>query len=121
MGSKLICAATFLVAFSIAAVAADVSGKWVAELQGRRGSSGITFTFKASGGELSGTISTTGGDIPISDGRIEDDKITFKVVREFQGNTFTTNYAGTVSGNEIRFTVSNGRGSTQELVARRSD
>ena len=128
MVRQSICAALFLSALASTLSAADVSGKWVAELQGRNGPQTITFRFKVDGNALSGTITgATGGDIPISDGKVEDDKIVFNVVREVNGNRLTQRYTGTVAGNEIRFTVEvqgapgGGRGGAREFVAKRAE
>ena len=128
MVRQLICAALLLIAVTTTLSAADVSGKWVAELQGRNGPQAITFRFKVDGNALSGTITrATGGDIPISDGKVEDDKITFNVVREANGNRLMQKYTGTVAGNEIRFTVEaqgaagGGRGGPREFVAKRAE
>jgi len=62
----------------------------------------VTLTLKASGDALSGSISGgRGGPVDISDGKVTGDDITFSVVREFQGNSFTTKYKGKVSGDSM--------------------
>ncbi|MGD0438259.1 MAG: hypothetical protein ABSB86_17505 [Bryobacteraceae bacterium] len=112
-----------LLAFVLAtvALAADVSGKWTFETEGRNGTMTNTLTLQASGGSLTGTISGgRGGDVNISDGKIDGDKISFTVVREFRGNTFTTKYSGTVSGDELKLTIEGPRGGPREITAKRS-
>jgi len=85
--------------------AADVTGKWTYEQQGRNGAQTVTMNLKADGSTLTGTVSGRGGDIQISDGKIDGNTVTFTVVREMQGNKITSKYTGTVSGDEIKFKV----------------
>ncbi len=99
--------ACFALALITAAWAADVSGKWTAEIPGRQGAmQTTTFTFKAEGGKLTGSVSGQQGDTAISDGKVEGDDISFNVVREIQGNSIKMMYKGKVAGDEIKFTRS---------------
>jgi hypothetical protein len=112
-----------VVVFSLALRADDaaVSGKWTAEVQGRNGSTTQTFTLKADGDKLTGSISGGKNDSEIADGKISGDTISFSVTREARGNTMKQNYTGKVSGDEIKFTVqTEGRDQTQEITATRS-
>jgi len=112
-----------LLAFAlvVVALAADASGKWTFETEGRNGSVTNTLTLKAAGGSLTGTISGgRGGDVEISDGKVDGDNISFSVVREFRGNTITTKYSGKVSGDEIKLTIEGPRGGSREVTAKRS-
>jgi hypothetical protein len=85
--------------------AADVDGKWTAQVPGRGGQTReTTFTFKAEGEKLTGTVSGMQGDNPISDGKISGDDISFSLKLSFQGNEFTFLYKGKVSGDEIKMT-----------------
>src|SRR5205807_10412484 len=92
--------------FALAASAADVTGKWTAEVPGRGGNMQTnTFVFKADGSKLTGTLSGgRGGDVEITDGKIDGDNISFVVVRSFGGNTVKQLFKGTVSGDTIKFT-----------------
>ncbi len=99
--------ACFVLALITAAWAADVSGKWTAEIPGRQGAmQTTTFTFKVEGGKLTGTVSGRQGqpDSEISEGKVSGDDISFIVVREFQGNSIKLSYKGKVAGDEIKFT-----------------
>lgn len=112
-----------LLAFALAvvALAADATGKWTFETEGRAGTVTNTLTLKAAGGALTGTISGgRGGDVEISDGKIDGDKISFSVVREFRGNSITTKYTGKVSGDEIKLTIEGPRGGPREVTAKRT-
>ena len=95
----------FVLAALMPALAADPSGKWVAQVPGREGQTQeTTITLKAEGDKLTGTISGRQGDAAISDGKVSGDNISFNVVREFNGNTIKMVYTGKLSGDEIKFT-----------------
>lgn len=86
--------------------AADVTGKWTAEMQGRNGNTmTVNMNLKADGNNLTGTVSGRNGDTNITDGKIDGDNISFKVVREFNDNKFTMNYQGKVEGDVIHFSM----------------
>jgi hypothetical protein len=103
--SRFTCLTLFLLVTAVAAFAADVSGKWVAQMPGRDGQTReVTFNLKADGDQLTGTVSGRRGDTPISDGKIDGDNISFSQVMEFNGNQMKINYKGKVSGDQIQFT-----------------
>ncbi len=93
---------------SVAAVAADVTGKWTADVPGRGGNTAkTTFTFKADGAKLTGTMDNGNGNpVDIADGKVDGDTISFNVVRNFGGNEIKLAFKGAVSGSEIKFTRS---------------
>jgi hypothetical protein len=97
--------ACFVFAALAQAWAADVTGKWTAQVPGRGGQTReTTFNLKAEGDKLTGTVSGMQGDNPISDGKISGDDISFKVKVSFNGNDFAMVYKGKVAGDEIKFT-----------------
>ena len=106
---------------ALAAWAADPSGKWTYEMRGRRGPQTVTLTLKASGNTLTGSISGgRGGSVDISDGKVNGDDISFSVVREFNGNQFTTKYTGKVSDDTLNLTIEGPRGGAQTITAKKS-
>lgn len=120
--------AFFAAAFVLAAVAmawaADVSGKWVAQVPGRGGQTNeTTFTLKADGGKLTGTVTGRQGETPIADGVIKGDDISF--TQTFTppngGDAIKIVYKGKVSGDEIKFTRTREGGNQpgQEFTAKR--
>ena len=112
----------FLLLAAVAAFAADVSGKWVAQVPGRNGQTReVTFNLKADGGSLTGTVSGRGGDNPIADGKIDGDNISFTQTLEFNGNSVKLLYKGKISGDEIKFTRQRdgGEGRGAEFTAKR--
>ena len=108
---------------AVAALAADVTGKWTAEMPGRGGrTQQMTINLKADGATLTGSMVNPRGETQISNGKIDGDTVTFSVVREFQGNSMKMNYTGTVSGDTIQFKVQRdgGEGQAREYTAKRS-
>jgi hypothetical protein len=111
--------------------AADVSGKWVAQVAGGPGPGAPgerIFTLNVSGNNLTGTIvnqqvyratfeqegkpamtgilKTQSGDPQeISEGKVSGNDISFVIIGQLFGNEIRTEYKGKISGNEIRFTV----------------
>jgi len=103
--------------------AADVNGKWTAQVPGRGGQTReTTFNFKAEGEKLTGTVSGMQGDNPISDGKISGDEISFTVKVSFNGNDVILLYKGKVSGDEIKMTRTRQGGDQpgQEFTAKRA-
>ena len=129
MTKKLLFVVTILLVASFSLLAADVTGKWVAEQPGRNGGPPrqTTFVFKADGAKLTGTM-TGGGDPPppseITDGKVDGNNVSFTVKREFNGNTMVTKYEGTVSGDEMKLKITrteqDGTPMTNEVTAKRS-
>jgi hypothetical protein len=91
--------------FATVLFAADVTGTWKAEVPGRGGNMATnTFVLKQDGAKLTGTVDAgRGGPTEISEGKVEGDTVTFKVVRETPNGKFTSVFKGTVSGSEIKF------------------
>ena len=103
------------------ALAADIDGKWTAEVQGRGGPQTQTLTLKADGSKLTGSFEGgRGGPVDISSGTIEGSNVAFKIVREFNGNQFTQEYKGTVSGSELKLNVTGGRGGPVDVVFKKA-
>lgn len=131
MTKKLLFALSMLLVASLAVMAADVTGKWTYEQQGRNGAQTITLDLKASGSTLTGTMlgPGRGGAAPmpmdISDGKVSGDTVTFSVKRSFNGNESVTKYEGTLSGADLKLKITApGRGggdpTTTEVTAKRA-
>jgi hypothetical protein len=103
---KLFWALALVGLLALSAFAADVSGKWKAEMQTPDGQTRTTnMTLKADGETLTGTISGRGGDTAISEGKIIGDDISFVVVRDMQGQQMKIQYKGKVAGDEIKMSM----------------
>ena len=121
MKSKLLALVAFL-CFTFVLAAANVSGKWTAEVPGRGGNTqSTTFNFTVSGDVLTGTVSGgRGGDAPISDGKVSGDTVSFTQTLNFNGNEIKISYTGKVSGDTIEFTRDAGRGGPVTFTAKRA-
>lgn len=107
MKTRLTLLSFCLVLAATVAWAADVSGKWTAQVPGREGQTQeTTITLKVEGGKLTGTIAGQQGETAIADGKVSGDEISFTVTRERQGNTIKQLFKGKVAGDEIKFTRS---------------
>jgi len=105
------------------ASAADVTGKWVAQVPGRGGETReAVFNLKAAGDQLTGTVTSPRGEQQISEGKVDGDEISFTVVVEFNGNSMKFFYKGKVTGDEIKFTREREGGpeGPREFTAKRS-
>lgn len=104
------------------AMAADVTGKWTAEVQGRNGTRTVTFDLKQDGSTLTGTMQGMGPQpVEISDGKVDGDNISFVIRREFNGNEMKINYTGKLEGgNLVMKSQREGSDRVMEFTAKKS-
>ena len=98
------------------ALAADVDGTWDGLIQTPGGQVEVTCEFELDGNALTGT--TTGPDgvaVPIVDGKVEGDEISFAAEFDFGGMPMRAEYAGVVTAEEIKLTM-NVMGMPMELT-----
>jgi hypothetical protein len=113
-----------LLSFSFVAAAADLNGKYAAEVQGGRGPQKMTFTFETKGGATTGVITQMRGDqgmdTPLESVAVKGDTVTFTVTRPGRngGDPTKTMYTGTIKGDSIDFKTEGGRG-PQEFTAKK--
>jgi len=84
--------------------AATVDGKWAGSIDTPMGALPVVFDFKADGATLTGTTGPEGMTVPIKNGKIDGDKISFSVDLDFGGMSFTLSYNGVVSPEQIKIT-----------------
>jgi hypothetical protein len=103
--------------------AANITGKWTAEFDSEVGVQKYVFEFKVDGSTLTGTaISNIDGaeaTTPITEGKIDGDKISFVENLNYQGMELRIVYEGTVSGDEIQLARIEGAGG-EKFVAKRA-
>ncbi len=88
------------------AFAADVDGKWAGTISTPGGDFPVTFEFKADGAKLTGTtMSPDGMSLSIKDGKIEGEKITFVVSLDFGGMPLDINYSGIMAPAEMKMSA----------------
>jgi|ERR1700679_2967267 hypothetical protein len=133
MTKKLLSLVAILCVLTLAAMAADVSGKWTFEQAGRQGGNPTTstITLKVEGGKLSGTVSRPGRggqgtmDTAISEGTVDGNNVTFKTSQDMRGATFVTSYKGTLDGDTLKLDITRpgfngGDPTTTSVVAKRA-
>jgi len=132
MTKKLLFVMTILLAVALVAIAADVTGKWTYETQGRNGPMQTTITLKQDGAKLTGSVpgfGRGGGEPPppteISNGKVDGNNVYFEVKRSMGGNDIVTKYEGTVDGDTMKLKITRpGRGggdpTTTEVTAKKS-
>ena len=87
------------------ALAHDADGKWEGSIETPMGTIPVGFTFKTDGTGLTGTsLGPDGAGIPIKNGKVDGNKISFTVDLDFGGMAISLNYVGTVSPDKIAFT-----------------
>jgi hypothetical protein len=110
-----------LVAFMLAVrvFAADVDGKWSGTVDTPGGQFPVNFTFKADGAMLAGSLAgPDGSEIPVKDGKIDGNNISFSITLDFGGMPFELSYKGVVSPEQIQFSGDAG-GMPFEFVVKR--
>jgi hypothetical protein len=89
-----------LVSSALAAENPAGTWKWTASFGGQEREQ--TLTLKQEGDKLTGSMPGRDGQATaISDGTFKDNKVSFSVTREFNGQKRTTKYSGTISGDTI--------------------
>jgi hypothetical protein len=83
----------------------DINGTWTGQLAGVMGGPPITLTFNFKGdrGPLPGTVNGAPGQwIPLKDGKIKGNKISFEVAAGADKMKMTTKYKGKIKGDKIK-------------------
>jgi hypothetical protein len=111
---------------TLPALAADIDGKWNASVDTPQGAIALVFEFKADGEKLSGTISNDMmGNLPISDGAVKGNEVTFKLsIEGGPGGAITVVYKGAVKGDDLtlvsKFDAGGGEPMETTLAAKRA-
>jgi hypothetical protein len=92
--------------FAGAALAADISGNWSGTMQMGDNPFTLTYAFKQDGEKLTGTVTGPQGQpLPLNDGKVVADKISFFVQVDMGGNPAKFISQGIVKGDEITLTT----------------
>jgi hypothetical protein len=94
--------------------AADFNGRWEGSISTPNGDAQIAFNFKVDGTKLTGTVESPNGEIPIEDGKVDGDKISFKT----HFNDSEVNHEGTLSGDTIDLKVQGPWGESEMTLKR---
>lgn len=100
------------------AIAADVDGKWTTTMQGMT----LGYEFKAEGTTLTGTHTGPEGNVvPIKDGKIDGNNISFSITIDMQGQEMVLEHKGVVvSADEIKLSL-DAMGQAMEMVLKRAE
>ena len=115
--------AGMLLLLAAGAQAADVSGKWSGDVPGRGGdTTPATFTFKADGEKLTGSMSGPQGELPLQDGKVSGSQVSFTTTIDAGGNSIKILYKGTLSGDQLKMTRQRegGSGQAREFTLKRA-
>jgi len=86
------------------ALAADLDGKWTGTIPGM--DIPVSYTFKAEGATLTGTSSGPNDTtIPIKNGKIDGNNISFSVTFDMGGQEMKLDYKGVVSADQIKLSL----------------
>lgn len=83
----------------------SLTGSWTMNVNLGQGERGATLTLQQEGDRLTGSITGTIGTGEISNATISTDEVRFSVPLQIEGQTKEATFTGTLSGNEIRGTV----------------
>jgi hypothetical protein len=98
-------AAACLVLSASAARAADPTGTWAWKFERQQGEVEVKLDLKAEGEKLTGKVYSGERETEITDGTFKNDEVSFKTVRERDGNKFVMTYKGKVADDKITGTV----------------
>jgi hypothetical protein len=97
------CAVAMLLMAGIG-LAADVDGNWAGTIPGM--DIPVAYTFKADGATLTGTSSGPNDTtIPIKNGKIDGNNISFSVAFDMGGQEMKLDYTGVVSADQIKLSL----------------
>ena len=117
-----------LAAFTLAIVGTiragdNITGTWKGEFDSQVGQQKYTYEFKSDGTNFTGravSIRDTGtNDVAITEGKINQDEISFVEPLKFNDNDIRIEYTGKVAGDEIKFHRKVGDFGEEDFVAKR--
>jgi enterochelin esterase-like enzyme len=112
-----------LLALPSIAFAADVSGTWKSEFDSQIGRQKYTYTLKQDGDKLTGKANSEINDqkreTPLSEGKVDGDKVSFVEMLNFDGNDIRIAYSGTISSNEMKLTREVGTFAKEDITLKR--
>lgn len=124
MKIRLLGILAMLLAVSVPAAAADLSGKWTAEFDSPIGVQKYVYEFKKAGDSLTGEAtferSVGNGSVQLKNVKVDGDKVSFEEPLTIEGNTITITYSGTLTGDELKLTRVVGDFGSEQLTAKRA-
>ena len=105
---KLACAVFALLLFALPVLAAidGVDGNWSGTVSTPNGDFPLAFTFKTDAATLTGSMTGPDGSaMPIANGKMDGNNLTFSVDVNMNGNVFSLSYKGVLDGEQIKMTA----------------
>ena len=115
---KVLLALVMTIGVAASAFAADVTGKWVGNVETPNGPIELTYELKAEGDALNGTVASAMGSLPINKGKIAGNVLTYEVALE--GGVITHEAKVNDAGTEITVKAT-GEWGTSEYVVKKVD
>ena len=115
---RALLAVVMTVGLAASAFAADVTGKWVGNVETPNGPLELTYEFKAEGETLNGTVASPMGSLPLNKGKIAGKVLTYEVALE--GAVITHEATINDAGTEITVKATGDWG-TSEYVVKKVD
>ena len=85
------------------AFAAEIDGTWTGSIDTPNGPVPLTYVFKSEGNRLTGTApGPNNSELPILEGRIEGDTITYALDLDFGQGPMRFHYTGVLSSGELK-------------------
>ena len=106
-----------IVGLAASAFASDVTGKWVGNVETPNGPIELTYELKAEGETLSGTVASAMGSLPIAEGKVVGDTLTYKVTLE--NGVITHEAKVNAAGDQITIKAT-GEWGTSEYVVKKA-
>ncbi len=111
---KLLISVILFLTFMVIGLAAGIDGRWEGTFSSPDGDMDLVFNFKADGQNLTGSVDSQMGEMPISNGKINGDEFSFDV--DAMGEAIT--HKGKVDGDKIHLNVSSSFGEWELDISR---
>ena len=119
--SAVILAFALLPLVVLAAGASEISGTWTSSIDTQIGKQDYTYTFVVKGAQLTGRAKSANGDTEITEGKVDDSKVSFVENLDYQGMPLRIVYTGTVTSSDtIDFTRDVGGQAMEKFTAKRT-
>lgn len=93
-------------------MAADLNGAWKGVIDVEGNNLSITFNLKVDGSAIAGTVKgLSSSPIPIRDGKLEGDSVTFRMNVDYEGETYEVICKGKIVNDQINFNIETTDGS----------
>ncbi len=115
---RALLALVMTIGVAASAFAADVTGKWVGNVETPNGPIELTYDFKADGEALTGTVASAMGSLPLAKGKIAGGVLTYEVALE--GSVITHEAKINEAGTEIAVKATGDFGTSEYVVKKTS-